>query len=543
MSDTTNALALDKPLLRSLLVMGAIVEACDVYAGGHLWRVSQYARLLAEKAGLSPHEVFLAAISGFLHDVGNIAISDAILNKRDRLDDSEYAMVKTHPMVGHDLLREHPLGSLALDAVSHHHERYDGQGYPRQRVGEETPLIARIIAIADAFDAMTSARAYRPRMSVARALTIVREEQGRQFDPALCTDFLALAAAGVLEPIVGHSFHQRPLAHCPLCGPVIVVEAAAVEGSRYFCRACNNEYRLYRNNHTWTAECTGQRAMPEQVRPQVDPDPIEELLADSAPRSTVKLVAAMATAARILLIQADAEQTELWRSALKKLGLVPQLFPADSDLKIALRIMDAERDAPDLVLIDVACFLTHHADPYAFAGWLARWLPGVRLLLTNSAASRINDSARAQALRRGAMDLLPELPADPGQPQFQAALNAVNAALRQSPRAMADADAGTDLESSGPLSDAARILIALRGPGGVSIRDRSYRLKVYPRCFIGTEAVDWLCRTFKVSPQEALKFGSDLVARRVIHHVVDDHDFKNERLFYRFIVDEIPEIA
>ncbi len=138
------------------------------------------------------------------------------------------------------------------------------------------------------------------------------------------------------------------------------------------------------------------------------------------------------------------------------------------------------------------------------------------------------------------MDLLAELPSSAQLSQFQAALNAVKTALRQQPRAVSEADSVGDITQSnpGPLSDAARVLIALRSPGGVVIQDRSYRLKTYPRCFIGTEAVDWLCRSYKVSPQEAIKFGSDLVARRVIHHVVDDHDFKNENLFYRFIVDE-----
>lgn len=242
----------------------------------------------------------------------------------------------------------------------------------------------------------------------------------------------------------------------------------------------------------------------------------------------------------ILLAQADEEQTELWQAALATSGLATRAVPGDSDIKITLRIMAAESVIPDLVLVDTACLLLRNVDPYGFASWLTRWLPGARLILTNSAASRITEPARAQAIRRGAMDLLAELPSGTQLPQFLAALNAVKTALRQQPNAVSEADAESEVSQSGsgPLSDAASVLIALRSPGGVVIQDRSYRLKTYPRCFIGAEAVDWLCRSYNVSPQEAVKFGSDLVARRVIHHVVDGHDFKNEQLFYRFIIDE-----
>lgn len=537
-------------LLHSLFVMGAIVEARDAYTGGHLWRVGQYSKWLAEQAGLSRHEVFLATAGGFLHDLGKVGIPDAILNKPGRLDDQEYAVIKTHPAIGVELLQQHPLAPLALDAVSYHHERPDGQGYPYRLNGEETPVIARIVAIADAFDAMTSTRPYRRGMPMEQALAILREEQGRQFDEALCGHFLALATANRLEHIIAHSFHDRRLVDCPMCGPaVIAIDAATVDGGLHYCRACRGEFRLHRSGDTFVAEFTGGQADPDQIRPRPDFDPIEDLLADemrlhsgpvaAAPASPVSPAAPLLTApSRALILQLDSEQGQAWREALRP-RLKTLLFPADSDVEIGLRILAAEAHAPDLAIIDVAYFLTRNANPYAFAAQLARWSSSTRVVLTNSAATRIVESMRSQATRRGAIDLLPALPSD--RTQAQAIVSSIfEAAMRPSAPVVDDADGeARESEDQGPLADAAKVVIAMRSPGGVAIQDRSYRFKTYPCCFIGVEAAEWLQRTYSISRQEALAFGSSLVTRRVIHHVANDHDFKDEHLFYRFTIDDV----
>jgi len=169
-------------LLKSLYVMAMMVEARDAYTGGHLWRVSQFARLVAERMQLPADEVARVELGGFLHDLGKVGIPDAVLNKRDRLSDEEYAVIKTHPQVGADLLAGHPLAALAMDAVWLHHETPDGHGYPQGLSGSAIPRVARIVGVVDALDAMTSSRPYRAGMPLATALQIIEDNLGRQFD-------------------------------------------------------------------------------------------------------------------------------------------------------------------------------------------------------------------------------------------------------------------------------------------------------------------------------------------------------------------------
>ncbi|KAF0190464.1 MAG: metal dependent phosphohydrolase [Gammaproteobacteria bacterium] len=118
----------DRPLLKSLLLIGAVVEARDAYTGGRLWRVSRFSRLLAEQAGLSGDEIARISVGGFLHDLGKVGVPDAIVNKPARLTNDEYDIIKTHPAIGEGRIAEHPLAVLAQDAIRHHHERVDGGG-------------------------------------------------------------------------------------------------------------------------------------------------------------------------------------------------------------------------------------------------------------------------------------------------------------------------------------------------------------------------------------------------------------------------------
>ena len=145
---------IEKMLLKTLTLMASVIEARDAYTGGHLWRVSMYCRRLAEAAGLPAQMVFLSSLGGFLHDIGKVSIPDAILGKRGKLDAPEYDVVKTHPGIGATLIQEHPLGELALPAVHQHHEWINGAGYPERLQGDQISLFARIVSIADAFDAL-----------------------------------------------------------------------------------------------------------------------------------------------------------------------------------------------------------------------------------------------------------------------------------------------------------------------------------------------------------------------------------------------------
>lgn len=271
-------ITLEKGLLKSLLILGSVVEARDAYTGGHLWRVGQYSRLLATKAGLDPQDVFVAAVGGFLHDLGKVGVSDAILNKTGKLTDDEYIAIKTHPLIGRDLIRAHPLADLALAAIASHHERPDQGGYPFGLTQEQTPLVARIVGVADAFDAMTSTRPYRKGMPVAKALSILREEQGRQFDGTLVGHFITLEDLGLLQPIVGHSDFGRKLVVCPGCGPVIAVPAGLKDGDAIHCRVCQGKFTLHQDGDTFAPEFLGVKGSAEAVKPEAETAVIEQFL-------------------------------------------------------------------------------------------------------------------------------------------------------------------------------------------------------------------------------------------------------------------------
>jgi putative two-component system response regulator len=161
------------------------MEAKDLYLRGHSQRVAELAGQLAEEMGLDESVCENLRVAGRLHDVGKIGIREAILNKPDRLTPEEFEHVKRHVQIGLDILA--PLFHLKtpLNYVEHHHERWDGAGYPRRLAGEEIPLGARILCAADTFDALTSKRAYRDPLTPAAALEHLKVDIGKQFDPCV----------------------------------------------------------------------------------------------------------------------------------------------------------------------------------------------------------------------------------------------------------------------------------------------------------------------------------------------------------------------
>ena len=169
---------IEKEVLESLLTMASFVEARDAYTGGHAWRVSQYGKLLAEEMGLATDDVFVVRLGGLVHDLGKVGVSDTVLNKKGSLTEDEFALMHQHPEAGVAALGDHPLVPIVREAILEHHERYDGGGYPTRRPGSSLTVIGRILGVADAFDAMTSTRAYRAGMPAERAIAIVGEESG-----------------------------------------------------------------------------------------------------------------------------------------------------------------------------------------------------------------------------------------------------------------------------------------------------------------------------------------------------------------------------
>ena len=178
--------------LATIQALAAAVDAKDPYTQGHSQRVARYAVALAERAGMTDDEVALVHMTGTLHDVGKIGVPDAILKKPGRLDDEERQIMETHPALGEVIVRKAPKLVAALPGVRHHHERWDGGGYPDGLAGERIPRLARILALADTFDAMTSDRPYRKGLSWETAMSEVARGSGTQFDPDLVPPFLSL---------------------------------------------------------------------------------------------------------------------------------------------------------------------------------------------------------------------------------------------------------------------------------------------------------------------------------------------------------------
>jgi diguanylate cyclase (GGDEF)-like protein/putative nucleotidyltransferase with HDIG domain len=178
--------------LSIIYALAATVDAKDHYTYGHSKKVSDYAVALAEAMGLTHDKIDIVRAAGLLHDIGKVGIPDSILNKKGTLDDEEWRLVKAHPKLGVEILR-HVIDLVnCLPVILHHHEHYDGTGYPSGLKGENIPLEARILAAADAFDAITSPRPYREQLSSQQALDELKRCTGTQFDPKVIESFIKI---------------------------------------------------------------------------------------------------------------------------------------------------------------------------------------------------------------------------------------------------------------------------------------------------------------------------------------------------------------
>jgi putative nucleotidyltransferase with HDIG domain len=178
--------------LDTITVLAQAVEMRDQYTGGHTLRVSTYAVLLAQELNLSLQEIELIRVGTPLHDIGKIGIDDAILRKPERLTSEEFEIMKSHTVKGAEIISTVPDLRPILPIVRSHHERWDGQGYPDGLSGEAIPSLARVVSLADAFDAMTSDRSYRKGMPPAFAFAEIEKQSGRQFDPTFAAVFLGM---------------------------------------------------------------------------------------------------------------------------------------------------------------------------------------------------------------------------------------------------------------------------------------------------------------------------------------------------------------
>ncbi|HWQ13333.1 MAG TPA: HD domain-containing phosphohydrolase [Roseiflexaceae bacterium] len=182
-----------------IFMLAAAVEAKDPNTEGHLQRISAYAEQLALACGLSADEAVAVRYGGLLHDIGKIGVSDSILLKPGPLTAEEYEQIKQHPAIGERIIGQMRFAREVGPIVRGHHERWDGGGYPDGLAGEEIPRGARIIAIVDAYDAMTTDRPYRGAMPLEEAVKRLRAGAGTQFDPAMLEVFIGLLESAALR--------------------------------------------------------------------------------------------------------------------------------------------------------------------------------------------------------------------------------------------------------------------------------------------------------------------------------------------------------
>jgi HD-GYP domain-containing protein (c-di-GMP phosphodiesterase class II) len=185
----------------NFMMLNALVTAVDNkdrYTRRHSDDVLTYSVQIAEGLGLDDETLFTVRIAALLHDVGKIGVPDSILRKPGKLTEEEFAAIKQHPSMGAIIVSSVPGFEATLDAVRYHHERWDGKGYPSGLAGEDIPLIGRLMAVADAYSAMTTDRPYRKAMASSRAEEILRGGAGSQWDPACVEAFFKARESGGL---------------------------------------------------------------------------------------------------------------------------------------------------------------------------------------------------------------------------------------------------------------------------------------------------------------------------------------------------------
>jgi len=185
---------LNRLTIQVMMTLAGTIDAKDKYTNGHSIRVAEYSKMIAAKMNMTTNEQEDIYYIGLLHDIGKIGIPDEIINKTSRLTDEEYDVIKTHPVIGSEILAKmSELPGIAVGA-RWHHERYDGTGYPDGLAGEKIPLIARIIGVADAYDAMSSKRSYRDVLSQKVIFEEIKRCSGTQFDPKVAAVMLQIIA-------------------------------------------------------------------------------------------------------------------------------------------------------------------------------------------------------------------------------------------------------------------------------------------------------------------------------------------------------------
>jgi len=223
---------LESTYLSTLIALAAAIDARDSYLVGHSRSIESLALRVGQEMGLDAARLTAIQRAALLHDIGKIGLPDSILGKPGPLDPNEWGLMRRHPEIGFRILSSLRFLGDALLGIRHHHERYDGSGYPAGLRGEEIPLIARILAVCDAFDAMISDRVYRPAMEVSQACEEILKGRGTQFDPEVADLFVRLVRTGDLgRPSIMATVLQPPPTNGRVSVPVSLLAASGNDES------------------------------------------------------------------------------------------------------------------------------------------------------------------------------------------------------------------------------------------------------------------------------------------------------------------------
>ncbi len=236
---------LSRAYLSMLSVMANAIEARDHYTIGHTWRVARFAQAMARRLGWDEQTLAEIEVGGVLHDIGKIGVPDSILTKQAPLNDDEFLRMKFHPQIGARMLHDVPSLEYALPYILYHHERYDGRGYPDGLAGDDIPLQARLLCVADALDAMTSDRPYRKGLDPTVAIDEIKRNSGHQFDPVMVTALVDAFEAGELTPYLKSGDSDSKELYCPFCSTSFSPAVQSISEQEMICPTCKRRLVLF----------------------------------------------------------------------------------------------------------------------------------------------------------------------------------------------------------------------------------------------------------------------------------------------------------
>lgn len=253
---------LERAYQDTLIVLANAIELRDHYTVGHTWRVTNFSVEIARELGWSEEKLKEVQMGGVLHDVGKIAVDDAVLRKPGKLTDEEYEKIKIHPERGARLLMDVAFLRPLIPYCLYHHERWDGKGYPYGLKGEQIPIEGRLVAVADTFDALTSNRPYRKGLSPDVAVAEIEKGKGTQFDPVCADALIRCYRAGKIQRILQdyYSKDEKSVA-CPFCSTFIRMPEGAQPGNAFKCSVCHRQLVLRFANNAYFAELVTENVL------------------------------------------------------------------------------------------------------------------------------------------------------------------------------------------------------------------------------------------------------------------------------------------